>query len=195
MPASLTSGINFIPDDVVESKTREGYKKRGFLVGLVIVGLFVVAGAGIFIYNKTLEAQLSRIQQDISEKQGEITRLIPAGESGYVLGTRLEEIEFLLNDRRYYSKLMDLLKRTTPETVNLTDWNVSENTLTLTGTTPSTYSPIAEFKENLLNDKSDDPQIIKEVLFENAALNKEDKIITFTLKIDLSPEGLKESIK
>src|SRR3989344_1615523 len=179
MPASLTSGINFIPDDVVESKTREGYKKRGFLVGLVIVGLFVVAGAGIFIYNKTLEAQLSRIQQDISEKQGEITRLIPAGESGYVLGTRLEEIEFLLNDRRYYSKLMDLLKRTTPETVNLTDWNVSENTLTLTGTTPSTYSPIAEFKENLLNDKSDDPQIIKEVLFENAALNKEDKIITF----------------
>jgi len=192
---SLSSDVNFIPEDIVHSRQREKYRKKGFFVGLSFVLIALIIGIALYVYNSSTEKKIDSYKKQLDENLVQIETLQDVGESGYKLGRRLNEIKGIINQRRLYSNLLTTLLAKSPSTIEIKGIEVDGNDVIYTGYTPETYSPIAELKGNILNIGNDlEDNIFNTANFEKATLDDEDNRITFTVGLELKEGGLNDRI-
>ena len=184
MPAK---DINLIPNEVVRERNRN-QAFRGLLVfGLVV---FAIAIGGLFVssfLSATANRTLSGVQNQVSAAEGELAKLQDVQKEGSMLTARLKYIKGLLDNKTYYSILMDKLNQKSKTGITINSVQISKDfTLTLTGTSANT-TLLQVYVLGLIADNETffiDPRITQ------VSIKEDDGSSTFTILVDVNKDEL-----
>ncbi len=189
MPA--IQDINFIPDEIVKTRRVERTRNSGNKFFILITVLIGLAAGGIHYYNNTLNSHLIDIENGITTNLNEIANLQEFGKHGYKLGARLQNVKKILDTRPHYSRAYTEVLARIPENVTIVGWNVTEEGLfTISGRATPNYTPIADFRDNLLKTDPGNPQFFRDVKLISSTYDKSNGYIEFVLQLQFNSETL-----
>ena len=193
--AKIDPGVNFIPDEVVQTRKREYRKKSGNKGALGLLILVGVISGGIYGYNFYLNQQIQKANTEISQHEASISALKDFAEKGYRVGVRLSESKNVLDSRLYFSKLAAELSKRVPSSVIITEVDMNETgTITVKGTATPNYTPVADFKDALLSDTKEQGTIFKDVQIKSANIVEDGIGIEFVMDVVINSASLTDQV-
>ncbi len=186
--------LNFIPDDIVEKRRLQASSKANFKTSLFFLIVSIIASAGLFYYNTKLVEKNTKIKDEITKYEEEVERLADFGKQGFVLGLRLDNIKKVLEKRSNYSTLVYEIAKRTPEDIIISGYNVSRaGEMSISAVSITNFTPISEFKDQLLNEDDEDDGLFPVVKINSASLGSGN--VDFDLDVKVNEEKLYEDIK
>ena len=191
MQSAYQDDVNLIPQEVINEKARQTHKKSIDKVAITILIIVVIATIAVVGYNQTLKSKLKNINNAIAVQEKIVEDLKEFGVIGYSLGVRLEKADKVMNERNRNSTLMEEINKRIPEGVELSNYSYAGgNVVNLTGRAFANYTPIAEFKDNLLSDSSDKGALFKDAKIVSASYTNDQSSIAFSIDIYLHEGAL-----
>lgn len=191
MSSAQNLGVNFIPDEVLQEKSKISKKKYGnkLSTGLAIFSL--ILGISLYMYNRHKVASLLTMDSQIAEYEQTIDNLKSFGAKGYGLAIRLEQAKKVIEKSYEYSGLLVQMKKATPRNVTVSNYSVNlPDSISLTAVSFPNYTPIAEFQNNLLQ-----KELFTSVKISSANLSGDLSSVNFGLTIVSNFDILREKIE
>lgn len=187
---------SFIPKKPQEEKETYTYKSRNvgilsFLTFIIVVGTGLAFGA-VYLYEKQLTAQKTKLEQSITEaKNGIGTEFVTDMKT---LDTRINGVKELIKNHIVVTPIFRALEQTALRSVQYkdfsyiisTDQNTKKSILVadISGTARN-YSSIA-----LQSDAFSSNSLIKNPVFSNLTVDEKTRAINFKLKFNVDVEDL-----
>jgi len=145
----------------------------------IIIFLMVNIVSGYYYYTTSnLKKEISKTDMEIQNLRGEVGKLSDIEISSRNLYKKTFALKEILNERKYYSALLENLQSTIPENVLIDDFSMgNEDTLDITGV-GSDYPSIQVFTNNVLANK-----LFTEVSLNSVTLNSKENNISFFIVI------------
>lgn len=191
--------IDLIPAEERLQRSKEKAKKLAFAGTLVLLGLALIASAGLFFYVGNLDKEVTALNNDIEDIKRRIQEKAPIEIAARNLDAKYTILSNIIKERTYYSVLLDELTYRSP--VNVTIGSVESSTpetATLSGSATD-YISLAKFL-NSLNDQKlasksatpKDKNLFQEVSITSVSLDPLDSSVKFNFGLKLDPTLLKK---
>jgi len=135
----MPQNINLVPSEVVKERAlHQAYNKFVIFSLVILVAAFSVLGVFAYLVSST-QKQISTLNNEIAAKERELEKLKNVEKSGAILTSRLEFIQNLMNNKVYYSKVMEEIKSRTIPGIVVSSISVSDIfEISVSGTAAST---------------------------------------------------------
>ncbi len=182
--------VNFIPDEIITERKQRAKLSKGNRIAIGLAIFSLLAGSGLWGYNYYNQSEIQKSEEQIAANQKKIEDLKDFGETGYQLGSRLEKSNDILENRIYFSKLFEEFTNQIPKSITVRSWQINESgSINLSASSFPNYSPIALFQKNLI---SSETGIFKDMRLQSASLNNKEGNVSFSVRIEVNLEALKE---
>lgn len=183
----MPEDISLLPKEVERKKEQEARDRLLRRGGLVFLAVSLLLAAGVFVYSLTLDSQLSNLEQDIAGERSKIASLSEIELDATDLERRVEALAKILDEKIYFSDLLDTLAKAVPADVAIAEVTVpSEEAVSVSGTSRS-YVSLAKF---LLNLK--DAGLFETVELRSVSLDQQTGEANFDLNLGTVKEGLRK---
>ena len=187
----MPEDISLLPKEVEKKKEQEIRDRRLRRGGLVFLAATSFICIGVFAYLLVLKSQLSNLEQDIAGEVSKVTSLSEIELEAKDLEMRVDALAKILNEKIYFSNLLDTLAKAVPADVAIAEVTApSETAVSVSGTSRS-YVSLAKF---LLNLKDTSPPLadFKVVELRSVSLDAQTGEAKFDLNLSVVKEGLRE---
>lgn len=183
----MPEDISLLPKEVEKRREQEA---RGRLLrrgGLVFLAVSLLLAVGVFVYSLTLDSQLSNLEQNIASEMSKIASLSEIELGAKDLEVRVVAMAKILNEKIYFSNLLDTLAKAVPADVAIAEVTApSETAVSVSGASRS-YVSLAKF---LLNLKG--AGLFRAVELRSVSLDAQTGEANFDLNLSVVKEGLRE---
>ena len=187
----MPEDISLLPKEV-ERKREQAARGRLFRKGsLVFLAASFLLGVGAFVYSLALKSQLSGLEQNITSEKSKISSLSEIEFKAHDLEMRVDALKNILDEKIYFSDLLDTLARAVPADVAIVEITVpSETAVSVSGTSRS-YVSLAKF---LLNLKESGPPSVgfEAVELRSVSLDQQTGEANFDLNLEVAKGGLQK---
>lgn len=186
----MPEDISLLPKEVKKRKEQEARDRLLRRGSLVFAAVSLLLGAGVFVYSLVLGSQLSNLEQDIASEKSEISSLSEIELKAHDLEGRVEALKKILDEKIYFSDLLDTLAKMVPADVTVVEMTVpSEDTISVSGTSRS-YVSLAKFLLNLKG--ASQPSVGFEVVeLRSVSLDQQTGEANFDLNLSVVEGGLR----
>lgn len=137
--------INLLPQKLLVKKRKGFFQKVIRLTSIFLIIIFGLLSVAVFSYAKTLEGKNNKIQEEISAEEEAIKKIGFVEDKIWLLQSRIESLDKILEERPYYSLIIKYLKRAVPPGITLTSLStIAENKISVFGTVKN-YNSLAKF--------------------------------------------------
>ena len=184
--------IELIPKELKETKKRSKLIRSTRLVGFGLLGISVLAcviGASVIGSQKVIAG---RIQKQIAEKETRIAELNTIEEKLVLFAHKNSGLARIFGDRRYYSTLLDALKKSIPAGVTVTALATSSasNVVGLSGEI-NTYTELAAFMRDII-DPEKGGSLFTEISLTSVSFDPTTGLAQFVAEATMISDGLKK---
>ena len=179
--------INLLKNELQE---RAVFGRAGLVplyIALGVLGLEVLIYGGLYLYNSTIEKQISDVERQYSDTNAEINRLSPDLQEGLAYQTRLRNLQILLDNHIFWSPVLEELSKSTYRSVSYDSLEADQvkHRLVVQGVAPS-YTDIAKLILGLKTSR-----FINDVSLLSSGRSKSEKAgFNFSMEIDFDPSLL-----
>src|SRR3989344_6406742 len=146
--------LNFISPEQRETLKNEGQSKLILISGIVIFAVLVSVFLVFYSMKIILASRLEVQKINLSKKEGEseIAAIKKLEKRIDYYNLQFSQIDSFYRNQAKPTEILEKIASTMPEGVNLTDFNFSQNKISLSGFS-LTRDKLLEFKENLEKDE------------------------------------------
>jgi len=181
--------VNFMPDETVSERRRQGHLGFGLKVSIIFAVLAFSTLASIKFYNYRIQSEINSLNVNIDKQRVIIDGLHEFAVKGYQLGVRLEAVKNTMQSKLLYSRLLREVNTHVPEDVSVLAMTMTGlNDLLITGEALFNYAPVALYGENLLGN----PNVFKDVKIIHASNVGERDAVKFRDEVVITENGINE---
>ncbi len=190
----MSQSVNLIPDQEVQEQAQKKVVKLSSLFSILV--LVVTSGvSAYFIYQTTdISKQIKSEDDKIASLRSQIQSMSSMEITARNLGKKYNSIKQLIQNRPYYSLLMEEFRTRKPSEIYIRNFTVlKENKIAITGQA-QTYITITTFGNNLLAKEVPNGNPKLTGLFKSIILNQVDLsqagTVDFSMTIEYDPTKL-----
>ncbi len=178
--------INLIPRKIKEQREKSFWKETSIWGSVaVLVGVGAVS-IGILVFRFSLQREISRLEDDIDAERQQIRAQQEIELKLRDLGRRADAAVEILDERVYYSSLLEKLTEILPEAVSFSRLQVNSPDLAALSGRAASYIDLARF----IGAVQQDQEMLEGVQLRSVNLDSQTGQVAFDLDLKVKKEAL-----
>lgn len=190
----MAQNIDLIPLEERIQQEHEKTRKEFIIFSVSVFVIVLIIFIGLSLYTKNLDEKIAELKSSVDSKKTLIIEKSDIEVTIRNLDAKTASLSNILQNKNYYSILLDEIAKRVPKTVGINTIDTSQVSQVNISGTAKDYVSLAKFLNSLTQNQSSSPSanIFKEVSISSVTLDPFSSDAKFNLNVTIEPSLLKK---
>lgn len=190
----MAQNIDLIPLEERVQQEQEKTRKEFIIFSVSVFVIVLIIFIGLSLYTKNLDEKISELKSSVESKKTLIIEKSDIEVTIRNLDAKTASLSNILQNKNYYSILLDEVAKRVPKTVGINTIDTSQVSQVNISGTAKDYVSLAKFLNSLTQNQSSSPSanIFKAVSISSVTLDPFSSDAKFNLNVTIEPSLLKK---
>lgn len=190
----MAQNIDLIPLEERIQQEQEKTRKEFIIFSVSVFAIVLIIFTGLSLYTKNLDEKISELKSSVESKKTLIIEKSDIEVTIRNLDAKTASLSNILQNKNYYSILLDEIAKRVPKTVGINTIDTSQVSQVNISGTAKDYVSLAKFLNSLTQNQSssESAKLFKEVSISSVTLDPFSSDAKFNLNVTIEPTLLKK---